>query len=99
MTHRGFVTLDGNALYGTTNNENEQMRISGLRWNSTDKHQKEQYQECAKRVLFYSCFSKCDLDDKPIRHFDSNWYYNMKEEQDCVQTCYNAKMMLHFGDA
>ena len=79
-----YKTLEGNSLYGVTNNENEQMRISGLRWNSQDQHEKEMYQEAARRVVFHNCMEKCELTDENVPNFNSKFYYNQLSEQKCL---------------
>ena len=40
---------------------------------------------------------KCDLDDEKLPNFNKNFYYNTKEAQVCLQTCYNTRMDAHFG--
>ena len=75
------------------------MRISGLRWNSKDMHEKEMYLDAAKRVVFWNCMEKCELTSEQVPNFNANFYYNQIGEQKCLSTCFNAKMMLHFGDS
>ena len=40
---------------------------------------------------------KCELDNEKVPHFNKNFYYNMLDAQECMQTCYNTRMEAHFG--
>ena len=93
----GYKTLEGNSLYASTFNENEQMRIGALRWNTQDKHEKAMYNDAAKRVVFWNCMEKCELTSAEVPNFNANFYYNQLSEQKALTTCFNSKMMLHFG--
>ena len=93
-----YKTLEGNSLYGTTTHEMDQLRISGLRLDSQDKHEKGMYQEAAKKVVFWNCMSHCEISQKDVPNFNGKFYYTQHKEQNCLQTCYNAKMLLHFGE-
>ena len=40
----------------------------------------------------------CDIPKEAISNFNRNFYYNQLSEQKCLSTCYNAKILLHFGN-
>ena len=40
---------------------------------------------------------KCELDNEKVPNFNKAFYYNQKEDQICLQTCYNTRMDAHFG--
>lgn len=39
-----------------------------------------------------------ELDHAKIPNFNKNFYYNQKGEQACLQSCFNTRMELHFGE-
>ena len=91
------TNLEGNALFGVSNHDMEQLKISGVRLNSQDEHEKGMYHEAAKRVVFWRCMEHCEIDPTSMPNFNGKFYYTMHKEQNCLQTCFNAKMLLHFG--
>ena len=44
--------LEGNDLSGTPASMEDAMRISGQRYHTKDHHEKEMYQEAARKVVF-----------------------------------------------
>ena len=72
--------LKGTVLTGQTGPAEEAMRISALRLESNDIVLKRQYQDCAKRVVFYNCMTHCEIAPESIPNFNSNFYYNMLKE-------------------
>ena len=74
------------------------MRIGAIRVKSQDEHEKAMYQDAAKRVVWQNCMASCDIAPETIPNFNANFYYNQLPQQQALQKCFNAKMMLHFGD-
>ena len=66
---------------------------------SREHYDQNLYVESARRVVFKNCMEKCELDNTQVPNFNKNFYYNMPEAQECLQSCYNFRMQLHFGDA
>ena len=64
---------------------------------SRSQYNQSLYNDAAQRVVFRNCMAKCELDDTTLKNFNKEFYYNMKEAQVCLQTCYNARMDAHFG--
>ena len=90
-------TLKGTSLYGQTGSAEDAMRISAVRFESKDIHEKNMYFDAAKRVVFKNCMASCDISDEQVPNFNANFYYNQLGEQKCLSTCFNTKMDLHFG--
>ena len=42
--------------------------------------------------------TQCDLTDEQVPNFNRNFYYNQTTEAKCLNTCFNSKMLLHFGE-
>ena len=64
---------------------------------------KEQYEstllvEAARRVVFKNCLEACEVDMTRFKKFNKDFYYNMLDEQKCLQKCYNTRMVAHFGE-
>ena len=90
-------SLEGTALYSTTGTAEESMKIGAVRYESEDLHRSNMYYDAAKRVVFRNCMTACDLTDEQVPNFNANFYFNMVDEQKCLQQCFNTKMNLHFG--
>ena len=54
--------------------------------------------EAAKRVVFKNCLGACEVDMTRFKKFNRDFYYNMKDEQKCLQSCFNTRMIAHFGE-
>ena len=93
-----MTTLKGTDLYGTPSSAEDAMKIGAVRPDCQDTHSKHMYFEAAKKVLFKNCMEHCELEPEQIPNFNSNFYYNMLGEQKCLESCYNTKMNLHFGE-
>ena len=91
--------LEGTSLYAVPDSQEQAMRISGVRHKTADQHDQAMFQDAAKRVVFHNCMASCDLSDEQVPNFNANFYHNHPEWQNCLQSCFNAKMMLHFGDS
>ena len=90
--------LEGTALYSNTGTAEESMKIGAVRYDSDDAHKSKMYYDAAKRVVFRNCMTSCDLSDEQVPNFNANFYFNMVDEQKCLQQCFNTKMNLHFGE-
>ena len=64
---------------------------------SRSQYNESLHNEAANRVVFKNCMEKCELDAEKVPHFNKNFYYNMLDAQECLQTCYNTRMDAHFG--
>ena len=74
------------------------LRVSGLRATTNEEHSHEMFKDAARRVVFYNCMDHCEIPHESISNFNSTFYYSMHKEQACLQSCNNAKMLLHFGE-
>ena len=54
--------------------------------------------ESAKRVVFKNCLGACEVDTERFKYFNKDFYYNMKDEQKCLESCFNNRMIAHFGE-
>ena len=90
--------LKGTTLYGDTPSAEDAMRIGAVRYDSKDMVDKKMYLDAARRVIFKNCMASCDLDNETLPNFNSKFYYTMPGEQKCLQTCFNTKINLHFGE-
>ena len=54
--------------------------------------------EAARRVVFKNCLGACEVDMDRFKKFNKDFYYNMKSEQQCLQSCFNERMIQHFGE-
>ena len=73
-----------------------------LKWNvvfplSKSQYEQSLYNDAATRVVFKNCMEKCELDNETVKNFNKKFYYEQPEAQECLQTCYNARMDAHFG--
>ena len=73
-------TLEGNDLFGIPSSMEEAMRISGMRHHTQDSHEKEMYQDAARKVIFKNCMEACDIPKEAISNFNRNFYYNQLSE-------------------
>ena len=56
------------------------------------------YKDAARRVVFHNCMSHCEVSNEELKNFNGQFYFAMDKERQCLGTCFNAKMLLHFGD-
>ena len=89
--------LKGIDLYGQPASAEDAFRISAVRMESQERHEKAMLHDAAKRVVWANCMTSCDIAPEQIKNFDSNFYYNQLKEQEMLQTCFNDKMEMHFG--
>ena len=78
---KAHTPLKGTSLFGQANSAEDAMRIAGVRTVAKDRHEKNMYYDAALRVVFRNCMTQCDLTDENLPNFNSNFYYNMKNEQ------------------
>ena len=92
--------LTGNQIYANppTEKHEESMRYSPMRFATQEEHEREMFNDAARRVVFYSCFEHCGISHQQVKNLNSTWYYNMDKERSCQEKCTNAKMLLHFGN-
>lgn len=86
-----------NELFTQGSNAEENLRYQIIRTESKEVYEKNMYKEAARRVVFNNCMNACELDDKFVKNFNKNFYYNQPNEQHCLQDCFNTRMKLHFG--
>ena len=89
--------LKGTTLYGNTGSAEDAMKIGAVSYDSKDMIEKSMYFEAARKVIFKNCMGTCDIDAETLPNFNSKFYYTMPGEQKCLQTCFNTKVNLHFG--
>ena len=56
------------------------------------------FYDVARRYVFRTCMEHCGLDDESLPNFNGDFYYNRPKDQKCLETCFNSKMDLHFGE-
>ena len=66
---------------------------------SREHYDKSLYVEAARRVVFKNCMEKCELDNETVPNFNKKFYYEQAEARACLQSCFNFRMMAHFGSA
>ena len=91
------LTLGGVKLRGDTGNAENSMGIGAVRFESQDRHDRDMYAEAAKRVVFQNCMEACNIEHQSMTNFNSKFYYTMHIERNCLGTCFNTKMDMHFG--
>ena len=88
-----------NADLSTAGNSAEDaMRIHAVNHLSRDRYDASLLVDAARRVVFKNCLGACEVDMDRFSKFNKDFYYNMLDEQKCLQTCFNTRMVAHFGE-
>ena len=87
------------SLHKEPSSAEEALKLAAAFPQSRDYYDKSLYVESARRVVFRNCMEKCELDDSTLPNFNKNFYYNQKEAQACISSCFNFRMQAHFGPA
>ena len=87
------------SLHSTANTAEDALKIAAAFPESRDHYDASLYVESARRVVFKNCMEKCELDNTSLPNFNKNFYYNMAEARECLQSCFNHRMVAHFGSA
>uniref|UniRef100_A0A7S3IZQ7 Uncharacterized protein n=1 Tax=Strombidium inclinatum TaxID=197538 RepID=A0A7S3IZQ7_9SPIT len=75
------------------------LKVNGVRAYAQPQHEKKMLHEAARRIIFKKCFGpKCGLEKEELPVFDFKFYHEMDEAQECLESCYNARMENVFGD-
>ena len=61
------------------------------------EYDKMLYLDMAKRVIFRNCMEKVEVDDKSLPNFNKEFYYKREDLQESLQSCYNGRVLAHFG--
>ena len=85
-------------LHSSGSSAEDNMKFSVVQPIARDLYDQSLYFEAARRVVFKNCMASCELTNEQIPNFNKNFYYNQKGEQACLQSCYNTRMELHFGE-
>ena len=79
------------------NNADDAIKINVCHPATKEKYEAEMFTEAAKRVVWKNCNKACEVDEDRYKNFNREFYYNMPNEQKCLQSCYNMRMIQHFG--
>ena len=80
------------------NSAEDALKINVVQPLSKEKYEASLLVEAAKRVVFKNCLEACEVDMARFSKFNRDFYYNMLDEQKCLQGCYNTRMAAHFGE-
>ena len=89
----GFVDL---STKGST--AEDAIKINACNPLSKDRYEASILVESARRVVFKNCLAACEVDMTRFNKFNRDFYYNMLDEQKCLQGCFNSRMVAHFGE-
>ena len=90
--------MNNTDLSTSGNSAEDAMRIHAVNHLSRDRYDASLLVEASRRVVFKNCLAACEVDMDRFSKFNKDFYYNMLDEQKCLQTCFNTRMVAHFGE-
>ena len=54
--------------------------------------------DAARRVIYYGCQDECEIDPESLPNFNKQFYYSRVKDQQCLELCFNTRMVLHLGE-
>ena len=85
-------------LHSSGTSAEDNMKYSVVMPLSRDRYDQSLYFESARRVIFKNCMAANEVTDAELPNFNKKFYYSQKDLQERLQTCYNSRVELHFGE-